>query len=352
MPGSSLGIARSSKRAPRAAVVHQLGQRVRQPAGADVVDRQDRIARRPAPAAVDHLLAAALDLGVVALHRGEVEVLGVGAGAPSTTPRRRPGRSASPGRRARRAACPPAAAASATCARADVAEAAGEHDRLVVAAHLAADRACSKRAEVAGRFGPPELVVERGAAERAVEHDVERARRCGRACRTSRLPRLRERRGCAGCETREADQAGLGLARRARSRLRRGSRRPSRSPRPGTARSRSGGCGSRPSSGCASSSCVARYAPCRRREEARAPSRPRSPRRCRCTRRARAAADAPRACARIISNSDCSAARSPSIDPVGVEDLVPAVLASSPARTSSARRRSGSRPSARKLATR
>ena len=54
---------------------------------------------------------------------------------PSTTPRRRPGRSASPGRRARQQRRRPAARSSATCGARDVAEAAGDHDRLVVAAH-------------------------------------------------------------------------------------------------------------------------------------------------------------------------------------------------------------------------
>ena len=67
--------ARSSKRRAAPAVVDQLGQRVRQAAGADVVDREDRVVVAERPAAVDHLLAAPLHLGVVALHRREIEVL-------------------------------------------------------------------------------------------------------------------------------------------------------------------------------------------------------------------------------------------------------------------------------------
>src|SRR6185503_13513811 len=55
--------------------VRELGKRVRQAPGADVVDREDRVRRAELPAAVDHLLRAALDLGVVALHRVEVELL-------------------------------------------------------------------------------------------------------------------------------------------------------------------------------------------------------------------------------------------------------------------------------------
>ena len=55
------------------------GKRVGQPAGADVVDRQDRIRGALLPAAVDHLLRASLDFRVAALHGVEVEVGGVGA---------------------------------------------------------------------------------------------------------------------------------------------------------------------------------------------------------------------------------------------------------------------------------
>ena len=70
--------------------------------------------------------------------RGEVEVLAATRPPPATTPRRRRGRSASPDRRARRCAAPAGISPFCTCSRADVAEAAGEHDRLVVAAHLGA----------------------------------------------------------------------------------------------------------------------------------------------------------------------------------------------------------------------
>ena len=43
---------------------------------------------------------------------------------------------------------------------ADVADAAGDHDRLVIAAHLAGDLLL-ERAEIAGEVRPAELVVER-----------------------------------------------------------------------------------------------------------------------------------------------------------------------------------------------
>src|SRR5262249_21272972 len=62
------------------------------------------------------------------------------------------------------------------------AHAAREHDRLVVTADLSAHAGTSgsrtidlKRPEVAGDGGAPELVVEGGAAQRPVGHDVERA---------------------------------------------------------------------------------------------------------------------------------------------------------------------------------
>ncbi len=59
----------------------------------------------------------------------------------------------------------------------DVAHAAGQHDRLVIAAHFVAMRGADRLlegTEVTTQRGPAELVVERRAAERAFDHDVER----------------------------------------------------------------------------------------------------------------------------------------------------------------------------------
>ena len=67
-------------RAP-AGTVRQLRHRVRQPARADVMDRQHRVVRPQLPAAVDDFLRASLDLGVAALDGIEVEVFGIGARA-------------------------------------------------------------------------------------------------------------------------------------------------------------------------------------------------------------------------------------------------------------------------------
>ena len=52
----------------------QLRQRVGQSARADVVDEAHRVDVAERAAAVDDLLATPLHLGVVALHRGEVEL--------------------------------------------------------------------------------------------------------------------------------------------------------------------------------------------------------------------------------------------------------------------------------------
>jgi hypothetical protein len=63
-----------------AGAVGQFRHGVGNAAGADVVDRQDGIVIPHLPAAVDDFLGAALDLRVAALHRGEIEVGGIGAG--------------------------------------------------------------------------------------------------------------------------------------------------------------------------------------------------------------------------------------------------------------------------------
>ncbi len=61
-------------------IVEDFRDRIRQAAGADVVDRDDRVGRAARPARIDDFLAAAFHLRVVALHRGEVELFGTRAG--------------------------------------------------------------------------------------------------------------------------------------------------------------------------------------------------------------------------------------------------------------------------------
>ena len=91
---------------------------------------------------------------------------------------------------------------------ADVADAAREHDRLVVAAHDAV-HLLLVAAEVAGQVGPAELVVERRRPDRPLEHDRERR---GDPVRLRLRPFPRPLgAGQAQVRDREADEAGLGL---------------------------------------------------------------------------------------------------------------------------------------------
>ena len=109
------------------------GQRIGKAAGADIVDGQDRIGCAQLPAAVDDLLRPPLHLGVAALNGIEIEIGGIRAGRH---------------RRRRAAAEPDQHAGSAELDQqrsfgnglllhmrgGDIAETAGDHDRLVIAA--------------------------------------------------------------------------------------------------------------------------------------------------------------------------------------------------------------------------
>ena len=95
---------------------------------------------------------------------------------------------------------------------AHVAEAARDHDRLVIAAQRRASRRLDpllERAEVAVDVRPAEFVVERGRADRPVEHDLQRDDDALGLAEIL-LPGLHEP-GNAQVRDREADQAGLGL---------------------------------------------------------------------------------------------------------------------------------------------
>ena len=193
---------------PDATTMRQLGQRVRQSAGADVVDRQDRIRIAHLPAAVDDFLRATLHLRVAALHRIEIEIGCVVAGGHA---------------RCRAAAQanqhPGAAQLKEEVAldqrllervdRLDVADATRDHDRLVKAERLAAVRDL-ERAKVAEKVRTTELVVECGATDRPVEHDVERRRDPVGLGRRRRLPWL-DRTRQPQVRRRETGQPGLRL---------------------------------------------------------------------------------------------------------------------------------------------
>ena len=173
------------------AVRHRLRHRVRQPAGADVVDQQDRAVGSHRGTAVDDLLGAALHLRVAALHRGEIEVGRAGAAAD------RRGRAAAEADEHGRPAEHDDAGPGRDLALLHVpaterAETARNHDRLVIAA----DRPVRVRrellleaAEIPQDVGTPELVVEGGGADRRLQHDLQRRGDPRRAAVVD-LPRL------------------------------------------------------------------------------------------------------------------------------------------------------------------
>ena len=174
--------------AAASAVVDELGEGVGNAAGADVVDEGNGVVGAEGPAAVDHFLAAAFHLGVVALDGGEIEIFVAGAA----------------GHRGRRAAAETDQHGGSAeddevvagidralldVAFLDVAQATGEHDGFMIAAefggwgigrrvrdnapYLAGRNGGFVGAEVAVDVGAAEFVVEGGGAERAIDHDVE-----------------------------------------------------------------------------------------------------------------------------------------------------------------------------------
>lgn len=138
------------------------------------MDADDGVLVAARPARVDHLLAAALHLGVVALYRGEIEFRARGTrrhgrgGTAAQTDEH--GRAAEHDHLVTRAQL-----ALVDVSRADRGEAACDHDRLVVAAtHALVACFLLERTEVTAERGTTEFVVERGRAERTVTHDLER----------------------------------------------------------------------------------------------------------------------------------------------------------------------------------
>ena len=208
--GIVAGNLRQFDHAAHVGIVQQFGNRVRQSAGADVVHESDRVGVAEGDAAVDHFLAAPFHLRVVALHRGEIEIFRTLAGT-----HRRSGTAAEADQHRRAAEHDHHIARPQRellhQAAIDRADAAREHDGLVVGAHEA--RRFGRQfetAEIAGEVRSAEFVVERGAAERTVEHDLERARHA-RIQRAIRFPGLGQGRD-AQMRDRETGQARLRLA--------------------------------------------------------------------------------------------------------------------------------------------
>ena len=151
-------------------IVDQFGEGVGQAACADVVDGDNRVFVAELPATVDDFLRAAFDFRVAALYGVEVQRRVVCTGIH--------GRS-----RATTQANEHARAAQLDQQRAfgdfvfmrllrlNAAQAAGNHNRFVVAANLTVEL-LFKSAEVAQEVRTAEFVVERCAADRAFDHDV------------------------------------------------------------------------------------------------------------------------------------------------------------------------------------
>ena len=167
--------------AATAPVIDELGQGVGDAPGADVVDEGDGVLVAESPAAVDDLLTAALHLGVVALHAREIEVF-----APVPARDRAGGAASEPDEHCGTAEDDEVVTrfnrSLADVSGTDVADAAREHDRLVVAAEFRAARAGHLGlvgAEVTAERGAAELVVEGSAAQGAIEHNLRGRREPG-----------------------------------------------------------------------------------------------------------------------------------------------------------------------------
>ena len=167
-------------------VVGQLGEGVGETARAHVMNRQNRVGPGHQPALVDDLLRPALDLRVAALHRVKVKVGRVVAGGHGTG-----GTAAHADAHAGAAELDQQGARRkrnlVRLAGIDHTQAAGQHDGLVVAALLGLrlghagsvlDRVAQALlvlAKVTQQIGPAKLVVERRAAQRALDHDLQGA---------------------------------------------------------------------------------------------------------------------------------------------------------------------------------
>jgi hypothetical protein len=153
--------------------------------------------------------------------------------------------------------------------RRDIAETAGDHDRLVIAAQAqrpSASRTLLVAAEIAAEIGAAEFVVEGRAADRPLEHDLQ-----GRGTIRAGLP-LSTSQGCSAPGMRRLDTlkpvSPPWVWNRGPPRPRHESRRRRRCRRPGTAQWPWDGCGSRPSSAGVRAGQRYAYSPCSVRREA------------------------------------------------------------------------------------
>jgi hypothetical protein len=187
----------------------QLGAAVGQAAGADVVDAEDRVVLAQRDAGVDDFLAASLHLRVAALDGVEVQVGRIAArghrgGRPAPEPDAHGRPAQLDDRRARRDR--PLLRMDAL----DVAHAAGGHDRLVVAA-VTPGHGVLEGAEQAGQLRAAELVAEGGPADGPLEHDLQRRGQPRREAGVGLFPRQGQA-GDPQVADHERGQAGLALA--------------------------------------------------------------------------------------------------------------------------------------------
>ena len=157
-------------------VTNQFRHRVRQTAGANVVDKQDRVGVTQLPAAVDHFLAAAFHLRVITLYRGKIKIRVRLAGG------HRGSRAAAQADIHRRTAendqlRPDDDLAFLYVIGTDVTNPARQHDRLVITAQLFAIVAVHfffVSTEIAVQRRTTKFIVKRRAAQRAFSHDIQR----------------------------------------------------------------------------------------------------------------------------------------------------------------------------------
>ena len=152
-------------------IVDQFGKRIRQAPGPHIVDGQNRVVAALGPALVDDLLRPALNFGVAPLHRVKVEVYRIGtAGQGAGRPSAQTNAHARPSQLDEQGACGKTYFFG--LLGVDGAQAARDHDGLVVAAHHPGNHLLVF-AKVAQQVGAPKLVVEGGRAQGPLGHDLQ-----------------------------------------------------------------------------------------------------------------------------------------------------------------------------------
>ncbi len=194
------------------AIIDQLREGVGQTACTYVMDEGDGVFVTQLPAPVDNLLTAALHFRVFALYRGKIQVLGTAAG--------RHGRGCATAQTNQHGWAAQYHQLGThrnlgllNVVGADVTHATGDHDRLVVTTGFRATwrgNRLFKGTEVAVQVGTAKFIVERGAAQRTFDHDLQRGNNA-RWLAVVFFPVMGEA-GNAQVGHGKAAQTGLGLA--------------------------------------------------------------------------------------------------------------------------------------------